>query len=118
MADHGLFVGFGFPVSGREEASLKVFGELIQLLTTQAQQRNIESFEPCFLQAHGGDLGGFVLVKGERAKVDQLVASEEFQRLMIRAQMIVENFGVVNALFGQEVQKNMAKFLPDTADLR
>lgn len=118
MADHGIFVGFSFPVRGREEASVKVFGELLQLLTAQAQQRNIESFDPCFLQAHGGDLGGFVVVKGERAKLDQLVASDEFQRLMIRAQTIVENFGVVNALFGQEVQKSMATFLPDTADLR
>ena len=118
MADHGIFIGWRFPARGREEAAVKVFGELIQLLTAQAQQRNIESLEPCFLQAHGGDLGGFVLVKGERAKLDQLVASDEFQRLITRAQTVVENFGVVNALFGQEVQKTMATYLPDTADLR
>ena len=118
MADYGVFIGFGFPARGREEGAVKAFGELIQFLTGQAQQRNVESFEPCFLQAHGGDLGGFVLMRGERAKLDQMVASEAFQKIVIRAQTSVENLGVVNATLGQELQKSMSTFLPDTADLR
>lgn len=118
MADFGVFIGFGFPVRGREEVAVRVFEELLGLLGGQAQQGNVESFEPVFLQPHGGDLGGFVLARGERAKLDALVASAEFQRLMIRAQTIVENFGVVNCQMGAELQRQMATFLPDTADLR
>jgi hypothetical protein len=118
MADSGIFIGFGFPVRGREEGSLKVFQELLALLGGQIQQGNVESFEPVFLQPHGGDLGGFVLVRGTQDKLDALVASPEFQRNMTRAQTIVEHLGVVNCQMGAQLERQMASFLPDTADLR
>ena len=50
MADFGVFIGFGFPVRGREEGATKVFGELLAYLGAQAGQGNVESFEPVFLQ--------------------------------------------------------------------
>ena len=118
MADFGLFVGFGFPVRGREEAAVKVFGEFMQYLTSQTQQGNIEGFEPMFLQAHGGDLGGFTIVRGERGKLDQMVASDEFQRLALRAETTIEHFGVVNCTMGQELERQMGTFLGDTSDIR
>ncbi len=118
MADFGLFIGYGFPARGREEGAVKVFQEMIGFLAGQQQQGTVASFEPVFVQPHGGDLGGFVLVRGERALLDALVASDEFQRLMNRAQLIVDNFGVVNCVFGQESQRLIETFLSDTADLR
>lgn len=118
MADFGVFIGFGFPARGREEGAVKVFQELMQFLAGQAQQGNIEGFEPVFLQPHGGDLGGCVLVRGERSKLDAMVASQEFQRLSVRGESIVEHFGVVNCVMGQELQRQVATFLQDTADLR
>jgi hypothetical protein len=118
MADFGVFIGFGFPARGREEGAVKSFQELLQLLGAQASQGIIESFEPVLLQAHGGDLGGFVLVRGERGKLDGMVASPEFQRLVLRAQTVVDHIGVVNCLLGGELQRQMGTFLPDTRDLR
>ena len=118
MPDFGLFIGFGFPARGREEGAVKVFGELLELLGGQQQRGNVESFEPVFLQPHGGDLGGFVIVRGDRAKLDAFVASDEFQRVANRAQVIVDNFGVVNLQLGGELQRQVNKLLPDTADLR
>lgn len=117
MADYGVFVGFGYPARGREAAATKVFQELLQYLGQQQQMRTVESFEPTFLQPHGGDLGGFVLARGERAKLDAMVASPEFQRLVTRAQTIVDNFGVVNCTFGQEAQRQVGTFLQDINDL-
>jgi hypothetical protein len=118
MADFGVFIGYGFPARGREEGAVKVFQEMVGLLMAQQQQGNVASFEPVFLQPHGGDLGGFVLVRGERATLDALVASDDFQRLMNRAQTIVEHFGVVNCVFGEEGRRIIETFLPDTADVR
>ena len=91
---------------------------MMQFLGEQSQREKIESFEPVFLQPHGGDLGGFVLVKGERTNLDTMVASTEFQRITTRAQISVEHVGVVNCILGQELEKQMGTFLPDTADLR
>jgi hypothetical protein len=118
MADFGVFVGFGFPARGREEGATKVFQEMMQFLGSQAQSGTIESFEPVFLQPHGGDLGGFVLIKGERSKLDGMVASSEFQRIATRAQITVEHLGIVNCFLGKEMESQMGTFLPDTADLR
>ena len=90
MADHGVFIGFGFPARGREQEAAAVFQSLLEFLGGQAQQGNLENFEPAFIQPHGGDLGGFVLVRGERSKLDAVVASDEFQRIVIRAQLTVD----------------------------
>ena len=118
MADFGVFIGFGTPVRGREEGAVKVFSELMEYLGAQAQQGNVESFEPVLLQPHGGELGGFVLVRGERGKLDAVVASDEFTRVMTRAQIIVENMGIVNCFLDQELQRQMGSVLEDTTDLR
>jgi hypothetical protein len=117
MANFGLFIGFGVPARGREKGATAVFGELLQLLAQQAQQGNIESFEPCLMQPHGGDLGGFVLVRGDQSKLDQLAASKEFQRAIIRGQLIAENLGVVRCMLGEEVQTQMGLFMEAVADL-
>ena len=111
MASHGLFIGFGFPVRGREQTAAKVFNEMVQYLTGQIRQGTVESIEPVFLQAHGGDLGGFIIVRGDRAKVDAMVATDEFQRNLLRAQLAVEGIGAVNCMLGDEIQKNMGMFL-------
>lgn len=118
MADFGVFIGFGFPVPGREQGAVQVFQELLQYLGGQSQQGNVESFEPVFLQPHGGDLGGYVLVRGERSKLDTMVAAREFVRLTTRAQIIVTNFGVVNTFLGAELEAQMGSFLQDSSDLR
>jgi hypothetical protein len=118
MADFGVFIGFGFPAPGREEGATKVFQELLQFLGNQQSQGNLEGFEPAFLQPHGGDLGGFVLVRGDRSRLDAMVASDDFTRLTTRAQAIVDHFGVVNCFLGQQVGKQVGTFLQDTADLR
>ncbi len=118
MADFGVFIGFGFPARGREQGAIKVFQELLEFLGGQAQQGNIDGLEPVFLQPHGGELGGYIVARGDRSKLDAMVASQEFQRLVTRAQIIVENFGVVNCVIGPEVENQVGTFLGDTSDLR
>ncbi len=49
MADSGVFIGFGFPARGREQGAAAVFQELLEFLGGQAQQGNLESFEPCLM---------------------------------------------------------------------
>jgi hypothetical protein len=49
------------------------------------------------LSLHGGDLAGFILAKGSQDQMAAIRASDEFQRLSVRAGQIVENFGVVDA---------------------
>jgi hypothetical protein len=117
MADFGLFIGFGFPVRGRERQAVKVFNEAIEYYARLQQQGEIESFESVFLEPHGGDIGGFTLVRGDQDKLASIRTSDEFLRLSTRAQLIVEQFGVVGANLGERIGTLMGVFNEQVEDL-
>jgi hypothetical protein len=110
MADFGLFVGFGYPVRGRERQAVKVFNEAMEYYARLQQQGEIESFESVFLEPHGGDLNGFTLIRGDRDKLASIRASDEFARLNIRADLIVEGFGVIGAQLGEQIETLMGVY--------
>ena len=110
MADSGLFIGFGAPVRGRERQASKVFNETFEYYSRLQQEGEIESFEPVLLQAHGGELGGFYLLRGDQDKLARIRSSEEFERLTVRAQLIVENLGIVDATLDGRLMSQMSVF--------
>jgi hypothetical protein len=116
-ASAAVFIGFGQPVRGRERQAVQVFDEAVQYYTRLQQQGDIESFEAALLEPHGGDLGGFVLIRGDRDKLDKFRASQEFARLNTRAATVVQNLGVVNAAIGDELNRQFASYESDIADL-
>jgi hypothetical protein len=117
MADFGLFIGFGFPVRGRERQAIKVFNEVMEYYARLQQQGEIESFESVFLEPHGGDIGGFTLVRGDRDKLASIRTSDEFVRLSTRAQLIAEQFGVVGANLGERIGTQIGVFNEQVEDL-
>ncbi len=116
-ASAAIFVGFGTPIPGREAKANQVFSEAVQEYTRLQQQGEIESFEAALLEPHGGDLGGFILIRGEREKLDRIRASAEFIRLNTRGQTVVHNLGVVNAFIGEQLNRQFASYESDIADL-
>lgn len=110
MADAGIFVGFGGTVRGREGQAVELFNEVLAYYAGLQDEGEIESFEPVFLEPHGGDLQGFVLIRGDAEKLASLRVSEEFTQFSIRAGLIVDNFGVVGADLAGRLQRQMAFF--------
>jgi len=117
MADSGLFVGFGMPVRGRERQAINVFGEAIEYYTGLQKQGDIESFETVLLEAHGGELGGFFLLRGEQDKLAQVRGSQEFGRLTLRAQLISDDIGIVGAALGERLAAEMSTYTQEVEDL-
>ncbi len=117
MADDALFIGWGSVVRGRERKALDVFGETVQFWAQAQQDGRIESFQPILLSPHGGGLAGFMLVTGERGKLDQLRESDEFGRVVARAGMIVEELGVIDAYGGEALARQMGRFQEAATDL-
>jgi hypothetical protein len=110
MADRALFVGFGEPVRGREERAIEVFGEFVEMFGRMQSDGRIERIEVSLLDPHGGDLGGFFMVHGSAEQCAALVQDEEFRRASIDAGLIVENFGVVPAVTGEGVEREIAMY--------
>ena len=105
MPKGALFVGWGPPVRGREQQSLRVFEEAMRFNGRLQQQGEIDSFEAVQLEPHGGDLAGFVLIKGDVDKLARLRTNPEWVRLTTRAQLVVDNLGVAGAYVGEDLQR-------------
>jgi hypothetical protein len=115
MADAGLFIGFGDPVRGRESQAVELFNETMVYYGRLQEEGEIENFEPVFLEPHGGDLGGFILIRGNAEKLSALRVSEEFTQFSIRAALCVEGFGVVGADLSERLQSQMAYYTEQIA---
>jgi hypothetical protein len=110
MAGDALFIGWGPVARGRELKSLEVFQEALGYYGKLQQEGRIESFEPTLIAPHGGDLAGFILIRGERSKLNEVRTSEEFQRIIVRAAMVVDDIGVIDAYTGEALARQMARF--------
>jgi hypothetical protein len=104
-------------IPSRETVSFQVFAEAIQYFAGLQQRGEIENFEPIALEWHGGELSGFLLVRGDASKLQQLRYSDEFTRLITRGATVVQNFGVVSAWTGENVQHLLDSVQRDTQDL-
>jgi hypothetical protein len=117
MADSGLFIGFGLPVRGRERQAIQSFNEVFEYFSRLQQEGEIESFEPALLDPHGGELGGFFLLRGDQDKLARIRASKEFERHIARGQLLVENLGVVGAFLGERLIGEMSLFSQQVEEL-
>lgn len=110
MANYGIFIGFGDAVRGREQKSLDLFNQAMQYYTRLQQEGRIESWDVALLEPHGGDLGGFFLLRGDKEKLAQLRVDTEFEGLTARALLLVEGIGVVGAYIGEGLTETVTMF--------
>jgi hypothetical protein len=117
MPDDALFLGWGEVVRGREGKALEVFNESLEYYAKLQQEGKLESFEPWFLAPHGGDLDGFILLRGEPAQLDEIMRSPEFESLQARVGLIVDRLGVVPASTGESLARQMRQFQEAISDI-
>lgn len=115
MADAGLFIGWGEVVRGRETEALEVFNETLVYYGRLQEEGVIENFEPVFLEPHGGDLNGFILLRGDAEKLASLRVSEEFTQIATRATLVVDGFGIVGADLAGRLQSQMEYYTEQIA---
>ena len=111
MADAGLFVGWGVVVRGRESQALELFNEFLGYCGDLLENGEIESFEPVFLEPHGGDLAGFVLIRGDADRLASIRMSDEWIKHVTRGGLMTENFGVVSSSMGERLEREMAVYV-------
>lgn len=117
MAGGAIFIGWGGTVRGRERQAMQVFGEAAGTWQDLQAQGKIDGFEAVFLEPHGGDLAGFFLLRGDPERLAEVRRGEAFLRVISRANLIVENLGVVGAYTGAAVEDQMARFAAAIEDL-
>lgn len=104
MAKGALFVGWGALIPGREKAGRGVLGGALKYLQRLQREGVLDNIEVAVLEPHGGDLHGFVLVKGDREALARLRVADEFVQVIVGVQLVHERVRVVWAYTGEEMQ--------------
>ena len=110
MATALLYIGWNRPVAGKESEAWKYFMEEGDAALTKFQKQGyFERVERVALTPHSGTVNGFVLLFGERAKLDELRRTDEFERFSMRLMMLFDGYGVVPGLNNEGLAKAMAR---------
>lgn len=111
MGDGVIFYGWNRVIPGKEQAGGELFQEFLGYLGGLQGSGVIDSFQPVFLSLHGGDLNGFVMITGEPTKLNELRATDEWLRYVIRAALHLEGVGVVPGVTGDLLSQQMEVWL-------
>lgn len=110
MATAALFIGWSRPAAGRENDAWKfLMGEATELIAGFQKRGFFERIDQIALTPHCGDLNGFILLHGERAKLDELRRTDEFERFSVQMMMRFEGYGVIPGLNGEGLAKAFAR---------
>jgi hypothetical protein len=103
MAKGALFVGWGALIPGREKQGAAVLAEAAAYCARLQAEGRIDGFDTIVLEPHGGDLEGFVLLRGDRETLAALRAEEEFVRNIVAVQLVHTRVGVTAAWTGESL---------------
>src|ERR1700739_2052799 len=102
MADRMLLISWGSPVNGREERGLEVFNEALGLYGRMQQDGRIESFDVTLLNPNAG-MNGVISLHGSSAQLGAIQEDAEYMRILMDAQLVVENLRVCSGYTGDGV---------------
>lgn len=102
-----LLVGWGPIIPGREKTAAQVLDEAMHYLTAAKEQGRLDTIDVVLLEPHGGDMHGFVLLRGEQDALARLRHEPEFLRTIVAVQLVHEKVRVTGAYTGAEMQALM-----------
>jgi len=109
-----IVFGWNRPVPGREMMAAELFGQAVTYYEKLKTTGKIESWEPVFLERHGGDMNGFFIIKGTHVQIDTLVSNDEFRELVMRADHQLEGIGVIQAFTGSQAVTDLMQLYTKT----
>ena len=110
MADRVLFIGWNRAVVGREQQAMQLFQKVVEFYGKLQADGRIESFEPVILAAHGGDLNGFIIIRGNAEKLAGVQGDDTFIDLVVEAEYCLDGFGVVPGYIGDSIMEQISRW--------
>ena len=107
MADRVLFISWGTVVRGREERALEVFNDVLGFYGRLQQEGRIESIDVVLLAPALG-VRGYIAVHGSGAQLGALREDEEYMRVMVDSELVVDDFNIVEGYANEGVARQIA----------
>jgi hypothetical protein len=111
LASAVLFIGWDRPISGVDPK--KAYGHLLTEgipFLKKLEGKLVERIEPVALTPHGGDVNGFVLLFGERAKLDELRRTDDFEAFVMKMGDLFDGLAVVPGVNWEGIQAVMKRY--------
>jgi hypothetical protein len=108
-----IVVSWGAPVRGRETKGLETFGQALAHFDALAKKGRVHGHhEYISVTGNASKLSGFQIIDGELTELQKILTEDDTQRLILRAQNIVENFTVQLFTGGSEsaIQHEMTRY--------
>lgn len=105
MADAGFWVAWGLPTQGREPQALETLKASRTFLDELTDSGRIERYDVTILRPQTSELGGFFLIQGSTAQIDQLRRDADFERWANRVQLVADRVAVVDAWVGDGIDE-------------
>jgi hypothetical protein len=110
MADRVIFTGWDRAVAGREKQAVQLFQKSIAYYSKLKTEGKIESFESVMLMPHGGDLNGFILIRGDAKKLAEINDAPSVVELRMEENYCLSGFGTVFGYAGESLTKMFAQW--------
>jgi len=110
MASACLFIGWNRALQGREHQAMELFQTGMAYYGKLQAAGTIESFEPVLLSSHGGDMNGFILLRGDAQKLAAVRVSPEFVDIETQSMLCLQGVGVIQGYAGEGVQSMLASW--------
>lgn len=118
MAKGALFIRWGFPPAALAEKAMKAFSEATEYWKRKQEEKMIDSAEAVFLDYTGGDLSGFLLIRGDREKLNKIRMDPEFEHRNQKVALLVPNLGIIDAFLGEDLQRRLGDYQMALAEIK
>jgi hypothetical protein len=105
MAENVIFIGWDRVVVGREKQAMQLWQKAMEYYSKLQTAGRIEGFDAVILSPHGGDLNGFVILKGDEKKLEEIRREDTFVQYVIEGTHCLQGYGVVPGYIGAGTTK-------------
>ncbi len=99
MATACLFIAWNHPIHGREADAYRMLTEdALEQIESFKREGWFEDYEVVGLTPHSGTTNSFVLLKGERQKLDELRRTDGFEAFSMKLGRLLAGYGVIPGL--------------------
>jgi hypothetical protein len=106
-SEYGLFIGWNRTRTGRENVADSAYQDHYDFWEKQKKAGKITSHDWVVLTPHGGDINGFVLIRGEKEAIDELAWDKEFLEIIARGELSAEGVAVLPAIVGDAARRQI-----------